>query len=61
MKQSKETPLFKDFMASSIVVKYPCNKHACENKTDPKMITQKDLAHILSLRHSNTVSKNNSR
>ncbi len=61
MKHSKETPLFKDFMASSIVVKYPCNKHACENKTDPKMITQKDLAHILSLGRSKSVQQNNSR
>ena len=55
MTQSKDTPLLKDFMASSVVVNYPCNKHACKNGTKPRMITQKDLAHILSAEHSRLV------
>lgn len=55
MTQSKKTPLFKDFMASSVVVNYPCNKHACKNKRPPKMITQKDLMHILGTNHSRLV------
>ena len=57
MNQSTETPLFKDFMASSVVVSYPCNKHACKNGTKPKMIVKKDLAGVLTLNRSATVKK----
>ncbi|MBE6446860.1 MAG: hypothetical protein E7021_05620 [Alphaproteobacteria bacterium] len=55
MTQSKDTPLFKDFMASSVVVSYPCNKHACKNGTKPQMVTQKDLAHVLSAERSHLI------
>ena len=57
MNQSTETPLFKDFMSSSVVVSYSCNKHACKNGTKPKMITKKDLTNILALNRSATVKK----
>jgi hypothetical protein len=55
MTSSTKTPLFSEFMTSSVVVKYPCNKHACKNNTKPQMVTQKDLAHILGTNHSRLV------
>jgi hypothetical protein len=55
MTASKQTSLFEEFMASSVVVKYPCNKHACKNNTKPQMVTKKDLAHILRADHSRLV------
>ena len=57
MSQSTKAPLFEDFMASSVVVSYPCNKHACKNGTKPKMITKKDLAGILASTRCGAVKK----
>lgn len=61
MKQSTKPSLFDEFMASKLIVNYPCNKHACATGTKPRMITQKSLAYILSHQNNRLTKKSNDR